>query len=305
MQTKHQVKCRFLLNIIISKSAPVFQLLAGKYQSLLVRRDPLFVLYLCLDIINSIRTFNFQCYSFSSQGLHKNLHSTTKTEHQMEGGLLLDVIVCKSTTIFELLARKDQPLLVWWDTLLVLDLCLDIVNGIRAFHLQCYCFTCQSLNKNLHTTMEMKHQVEGGFLLDVIVCKGTTIFKLLASKNQPLLIWWDTFFVLYFCLDIINGIRAFHLQGDGFSSQGLDKYLHPTTETKHQVKGGLFLDIVVGKSSTIFQLFTSENEPLLVWWDSFLVLNFRFHIVNSIAAFNLKGDGLSSESFHKDLHLLD
>ena len=38
------------------------------------------------------------------------------------------------------------------------------------------------------------------------------------------------------------------------------------------MKGRLFLDIVVRESATIFELLTSEDQTLLVWWDSFLIL---------------------------------
>ena len=47
------------------------------------------------------------------------LTTTTQAEHQVEGGLLLDVVVGKSTAILELLASEDQTLLVRGDTLLV------------------------------------------------------------------------------------------------------------------------------------------------------------------------------------------
>lgn len=46
-------------------------------------------------------------------------HTTTEAEDQVESGLLLDVVVRKSTAILELLASEDQTLLVWRDTLLV------------------------------------------------------------------------------------------------------------------------------------------------------------------------------------------
>jgi len=48
----------------------------------------------------------------------------------MEGGLLLDVVVGEGPSVFELLASEDQPLLVRGDALLVLDLGLDILNGV-------------------------------------------------------------------------------------------------------------------------------------------------------------------------------
>ena len=49
----------------------------------------------------------------------------------MEGGLLLDIVVSKGAAILQLLAGKDQTLLVRGDALLVLDLGLDVVDGVR------------------------------------------------------------------------------------------------------------------------------------------------------------------------------
>ena len=49
-------------------------------------------------------------------------HPTTQPEHQVEGALLLDVVVGEGSPILELLPSKDQPLLVWGDSLLVLDI---------------------------------------------------------------------------------------------------------------------------------------------------------------------------------------
>ena len=39
----------------------------------------------------------------------------------MKGGLLLDVVIGESPAVLQLLASKDQPLLVWGNSLLVLD----------------------------------------------------------------------------------------------------------------------------------------------------------------------------------------
>ncbi len=54
----------------------------------------------------------------------------------MEGGLLLDVVVREGAAILELLASEDQTLLVRRDALLVLNLALDIVDGIRGLNLE-------------------------------------------------------------------------------------------------------------------------------------------------------------------------
>jgi hypothetical protein len=42
----------------------------------------------------------------ASEGLDEDLHVSPETHHQVKGGLLLDVVVSKSTTILELLVSK-------------------------------------------------------------------------------------------------------------------------------------------------------------------------------------------------------
>lgn len=54
----------------------------------------------------------------------------------MEGGLLLDVVIRKGTAVLELLSSKDQTLLVRGDSLLVLDLALDVVDGVARLDLK-------------------------------------------------------------------------------------------------------------------------------------------------------------------------
>jgi len=66
---------------------------------------------------------------FSSNDL-SSLFSSSESEDQVEGRLLLDVVIRQSATILKLLSGKDQSLLVWWDPLLILDLSLHIFNGV-------------------------------------------------------------------------------------------------------------------------------------------------------------------------------
>ena len=75
--------------------------------------------------------------------------------------------------------------------------------------------------------------------------------------------------------DILNGVTGLHFQCDGLSSQRLDKDLHTTTKTEYQVKGRLFLDVVVTQCTTIFQLFAGKDQTLLIWRDTFLVLEYK------------------------------
>jgi len=68
----------------------------------------------------------------------------------VEGALLLDVVVRKSAAILQLLASEDKPLLVRGDALLVLDLCLDVVNGVGGLHLEGDGLAGEGLHKDLH-----------------------------------------------------------------------------------------------------------------------------------------------------------
>jgi len=101
----------------------------------------------------------------------------------VEGRLLLDVVVCKSAAVLELLAREDQTLLVRRDTLLVLDLGLHVLDRVRALDLQSDGLAGESLHEDLHATTQAEHQVEGRLLLDIVVCKSAAVLELLARED--------------------------------------------------------------------------------------------------------------------------
>ena len=68
----------------------------------------------------------------------------------MKSGLLLNVVVRQSTSIFQLLASKDQSLLVRRNSLLILDLGLYIFYCIRGLDLESDGLPRQGLHENLH-----------------------------------------------------------------------------------------------------------------------------------------------------------
>merc|ERR1712050_145634 len=129
----------------------------------------------------------------------------------MQSGLLLDVVVRESTAILKLFASKDQPLLVWGNAFLVLDLSLDIFDGVRWLNLKGDGLASQGFDKNLHTSTKAENQMQSRLLLDVVVREGTAILKLFSSKDQPLLVWGNAFLVLDLSLDIFNGVRWLNL----------------------------------------------------------------------------------------------
>ena len=78
------------------------------------------------------------------------LGTTTEAEHQVEDRLLLDVVVAQSSAILKLLSGEDKSLLVGGDALLVLDLGLDVVDGIGRLHLKGDRLPREGLDENLH-----------------------------------------------------------------------------------------------------------------------------------------------------------
>merc|ERR1712004_954335 len=124
----------------------------------------------------------------------------------MESGVLLDVVIGKSAAVLELLAGEDEALLVGRNALLVLDLSLDVVDGVRRLDLESDRLAGEGLDENLHTTTEAEHQVEGALLLNVAVRKSAAVLELLAGEDETLLVGRNTLLVLDIGLHVVNGV---------------------------------------------------------------------------------------------------
>jgi hypothetical protein len=86
------------------------------------------------------------------------------------------------------------------------------------------------------TSSQSQHQMKCGLLLDVVVGEGSAILKLLSGEDQSLLIWRNAFFVLDLGLHVLDGVCWLDIQGDGFSSESLDKDLHTSTKSQHKME---------------------------------------------------------------------
>merc|ERR1719499_528522 len=170
------------------------------------------------------RLFTFKCDT------KLRLVSTTKSQHQVQRRLFLDVVVRKSTAILKLLSSKDQALLFRRNSLFVLNLGLHVGDGVVGFDIQSDGLASERLHEDLHsTTSETKHKVQGGLFLDVVVRKSTAILKLLACKDQTLLLRRNSLFVLNLRLHIGDGVVGFDIQSDGLARERLHEDLHGTT----------------------------------------------------------------------------
>jgi len=66
---------------------------------------------------------------------------------------MLDVVVREGAAIFQLLAFKDEALLVWWDSgLFELDFCLYVFDCFSILNIEGDRFAKECLHKDLHST---------------------------------------------------------------------------------------------------------------------------------------------------------
>ena len=140
-----------------------------------------------VTVVDGIGRFGLERNGFADEGLDENLRTPTKAKGPtVESRFLLNVVIGERAAIVELLSGENQVLLVRRDALLVLDLGLHIVNG--QFYLEGDHLSGQGLDENLHTSAKVNTEVKGRLLLDVVIRESSATFKLLASKDEALLV---------------------------------------------------------------------------------------------------------------------
>ena len=75
------------------------------------------------------------------------------------------------------------------------------------------------------------------------------------------------------------------------------------TESQNKVERGVLLNGIILKGVAILKLLASEDKALLVWWNTFLVLDLSLDVFNPVGWLDFKGDVLASEGLNEDLHL--
>lgn len=147
-----------------------------------------------------------------------------------------------------------------------------------------------------------QHPIHSGSVPDVEARKHFVILHTQTSKDQYLVSSGNTLLVLNFPLHVCNAIATHYFKSNDLASQRPQGDLKTTTQTQHQVQGGLLLDVVVREGSALLQLLTSKDQSLLVGGNTLLVLNFRLHVFNGIASLYFKSNGLACKCLHEDLH---
>ena len=149
-KTEDQMKSRLLLDVVIGESATILELLSSEDKTLLVRGNSFLVLDLLFHGLDGIRRLNLEGDCLSGEGFNEDLHTTTKTEDQVESRLLLDVVIGEGTTILQLLPSENKTLLVRGNSFLILDLLLHGLDGIRRLNLESDGLSGEGFHKDLH-----------------------------------------------------------------------------------------------------------------------------------------------------------
>ena len=67
----------------------------------------------------------------------------------------------------------------------------------------------------------------------------------------------DVLCFVVFCLGL-------NIQGDRLAGQRLHKDLHTSAKAKDEMERGFFLNVVIGKCASVFELFACKDQSLLI-----------------------------------------
>ena len=74
-ESKDQVESRFLLDVVVTECPSVLELLSGKDESLLIRRNTFLVLDFGLHILNRIAGLDLESDGLAGKSLYEDLHN--------------------------------------------------------------------------------------------------------------------------------------------------------------------------------------------------------------------------------------
>ena len=76
------------------------------------------------------------------------------------------------------------------------------------------------------SSSQPQNEVDGAFLLEVVVGQSPVVFKLLPCEDESLLVDWDSFSVVNLGLQAFDAVALLDFHGHGLSCKGPDEDLH-------------------------------------------------------------------------------
>ena len=125
-------------DVVVAQCAPILKLLALVDESLLVGGNALPLVDHGLDVLDAVAWLHVEGYRLPRQRPDEDLHghAAAQAEHEVQRGLLGDVVVAQRAIVFQWLAAPDESLLVRGNALPVVDLGLDVPNAVRGIHVE-------------------------------------------------------------------------------------------------------------------------------------------------------------------------
>ena len=77
--------------------------------------------------------------------------TTAQSEDEVDGGLLLDVVVGEGAVVLQLLASEDKTLLIRRNGFLVLDLALQVLDGVSRLNVESDVLASKCTYEDLHS----------------------------------------------------------------------------------------------------------------------------------------------------------
>jgi hypothetical protein len=155
----------------------------------------------------------------------RTLNTRQEAEDKLKGGVILDLAVRKSEPILHVLLMcsgpillvprsKEEPLESYRYALHLVNLLLDIVDGIGALNLKHKSLSCKLLDEDLHQPRsEAQDEVEIGSIPDVIIGQSTAALELLpAVKEEALLGRVNAILIFNGRLEAVDGICALNIE---------------------------------------------------------------------------------------------
>ena len=202
----------------------------------------------------------------------------------MNSVLFFDVVVSEGSLINQLFTSEDESLLLGWDTFLVLDFSFKVINFISGVNVHDHGFSSKGSDEDLEgSALHSQEHVNCGLFRDVTILESGSVLQLFSSKDKSLLRNWDSSLVLHVFLNGLDLVGWVDVNSPGLSSDGFDEDLHiaSTSESQDQVDGVLISDVVVPQGSGVLQLFSTEDQSLVLLSDSLSLVKLSFQVLNS------------------------
>ncbi len=85
---------------------------------------------------------------------------------------------------------------------------------------------------------QAQYEVEGRFLLNIVVRQGAAVLELLAGEDETLLVGGDALLVLDLGFDVVDGVRRLNIEGDGLacSRHQVGDRVHPMRPSRSEAQ---------------------------------------------------------------------